>query len=439
MIRVCVIKDSMKLIRSSLATAAVALAVSSAQGQETAPPSPASGSAGTATAAPAESHPMLSFEGTDLRLGNLPPVSFHGFASQGFLVSGTYNYLGDTTAGSFRFSEFGLNASMNPLPRTRIAAQGFSYCVGPTGDYDVLLDYGLAEYTFCDELGIRAGRVRRQEGIYNDIVDLDMARTWVLLPQGMYPARWRDMYSTLDGGELFGSVSLAKAGSLSYELYTGYQRPQLNGGLAAQKENMPPFSQLVAVNSPWLSGGQLWWETPLTGLRLGAALNYDKELTFWTANGNQTKGSPFVQHYSLEYLLKSWTFQAEYFTYAIDYDVTRNGAHVRSVHIEPDSWYVSAAYRFNRWFEAGAYYTEYWPDVRHRGGGDYVGANGGFPSDAHQRDIAVALRFDPTPWWILKIEGHAIQGTGQLYDTKANPVREDRWWPMLALKTTFTF
>jgi hypothetical protein len=41
---------------------------------------------------------------------NLPPIDVHGFASQGFLDSSKYNYLGDTTRGSFRFTEAGLNA-----------------------------------------------------------------------------------------------------------------------------------------------------------------------------------------------------------------------------------------------------------------------------------------------------------------------------------------
>jgi hypothetical protein len=433
--------EIMKFPYSRFAVAAIALAAASAHSQQVskdalAPETPAKTNA---PAASTDTHSFVRLQGTDLHVGDLPPVTFHGFASQGFLVSDTYNYLGDTTDGSARFSEFGVNASMNPLPRTRIAMQGFSYCVGNAGEYDPVLDYCLAEYSFCDAFGVRGGRVRRQEGFYNHVVDLDMARTWVLLPQGMYPAKWRDMYSSLDGGEAFGSVSLSKFGSLSYELYTGYQRPQLNGGLAAQKANTPPYSRLVDVNSPWLSGGQLWWDTPVSGLRLGAAINYDEDVTFKTANGNTTVGSPFVQHYSVEYLWKSWTVQAEYFTYCIDYDISKNGAHVRDVHIQPDSWYASAAYRFNRWFEAGTYYTEYWQDIRYRDGDSYSSATGNPASDMCQRDVALALRFDPTSWWILKVEGHMIQGTAQLYDVKANPIRDNGWWPMLALKSTFTF
>jgi hypothetical protein len=129
-----------------------------------------------------------------------PDIEFHGFASQGFLDSTGYNYLGASKTGSLEFTEMGLNASFNPFPRTRIMAQGFANDMGQAGRYDAVLDYALAEYTFNDYIGIRGGRIRRPQGIYNDIQDVDLARTFVLLPQGVYDARYRDFYVSVDGG-----------------------------------------------------------------------------------------------------------------------------------------------------------------------------------------------------------------------------------------------
>jgi hypothetical protein len=83
-------------------------------------------------------------EAADLKLfgTNMPPLSFHGFVSQGFLATTKYNFLdNDTKSGSFRFTEAGLNVSMNPFPRTRISAQGFLYDVGQAGKYQPFLDY----------------------------------------------------------------------------------------------------------------------------------------------------------------------------------------------------------------------------------------------------------------------------------------------------------
>lgn len=371
----------------------------------------------------------LKFLGT-----NGPPLEFHGFVSQGYLASSDFNYLGKSSQGSFKFTELGLNASINPFPRLRISAQGFAYDVGPAGEYDPVLDFAQAEYTFSDYVGIRAGRIRRPEGIYNDIQDVDLARTSVLLPQGMYNARWRDFYATIDGADIFGTVPLRKAGSLSYDLYYGIQSPKLNGGLSLQKANLPPFSPLVSLNSPAIGGGQVWWNTPLNGLRAGVGLNYDQDLTFRVKSGGQSKGSPFTQHYSLEYLFHNWTFQAEYLRFRINYLNTGGGPPPFHKIIEPDTWYVGAAYRFNKWIETGAYYSEYYADANNRDGAGLK-----FRSDASQKDTALSLRVDATDNWIFKVEGHYILGTAQLLDNADNPRRDGRGWWMLAVKATFTF
>ena len=123
-------------------------------------------------------------EAYELNLGtNLPPVDFHGFASQGFLATSKYNYLDeDSKNGSFEFMEAGLNVSVNPFPRTRITAQAFMFDIGNIGKYQPVLDYASAEYTFNDYIGIRGGRIRRPQGIYNEVIDVDLARTSILLP-----------------------------------------------------------------------------------------------------------------------------------------------------------------------------------------------------------------------------------------------------------------
>jgi len=370
-----------------------------------------------------------AFELSSTTYSNLPPIDFHGYLSQGFLDSSSYNYLGDTTRGSFLFSEAGFNASMNPFPNTRITAQAFSYDVGQdVGKYDVGLDYASIEYTVNDYFGVRAGRVRRPEGIYNDIQDVDLARTSVLLPQGMYDARWRDFYESVDGGEFFGTFPLSKAGSLSYETFAGVANPAPDGGLATYlRSPLPANVQLDAVNSPVEGGVQLWWNTPLNGLRIGGMGEYISGAgdltTVQTPVGPKngaTTYSVWVYQTSVEYLWKSWTLQTEYYNKTRTYPT---GAYINS-----DSWYVSAAYRFNKWFEAGPYYTEYYADTTQRGN-----------SLDYQKDAALSLRFDLKSWWVFKVEGHFIHGTGLLEDSIQPTPQDDRGWFMLAVKTTFSF
>src|SRR5580698_3564605 len=180
-------------------------------------------------------------EAEDLHLfgTNMPPLSFHGFVSQGFLATTKYNYLdNETKSGSFRFTEAGLNVSMNPFPRTRVTAQGFLYDVGEAGKYKPFLDYASIEYTFSDYIGLRAGRIRKPGGIYNDIQDVDLARTYVLLPQGIYDARWREFTTSVDGGEFFGNLPLSKAGNLSYQAYAGFVNLAPDSGVANYINNI---------------------------------------------------------------------------------------------------------------------------------------------------------------------------------------------------------
>jgi hypothetical protein len=62
-----------------------------------------------------------------------PPVDFHGFVSQGFLYSSKYNYLGDSSRGSFLFTEAALNASFNPLSAHAHLRAGFHLRCGRGG------------------------------------------------------------------------------------------------------------------------------------------------------------------------------------------------------------------------------------------------------------------------------------------------------------------
>ena len=373
----------------------------------------------------------------DLKLfgTNMPPLDFHGFVSQGFLASTKYNYLADNTKdGSLEFFEAGVNVSMNPLPRTRISAQGFLYDVGNAGKYQPFLDYASIEYTFNDYIGLRVGRIRKPGGIYNDIQDVDLARTYVLLPQGIYNARWRDFTTSVDGGEFFGNIPLSKAGNLSYQAYAGFLNITTDSGVADQINNSLSSGKVTSFDRAAEVGSQLWWNTPVDGLRFGAAFGYVFDFNYDFTEPMGASSIPLrarswlpVQQYSAEYLWKNWTFQAEYYNIQVSQETTSPFGTTDSFSPE-EAWYAGAAYRFNKWLEVGSYYTEFYQD-----------ATSTSPSDGSQKDLALSFRFDPKPWWVFKVEGHYIRGTALLDDNADNPVRNDEGWFMLTLKTTFSF
>ncbi|HEX4350754.1 MAG TPA: hypothetical protein VH251_10210 [Verrucomicrobiae bacterium] len=372
---------------------------------------------------------------------NLPAVDFHGLVSQGFLYSDTYNYLDtDTKNGSFRYTEAGVNASMNPFPRTHVAIQGFMFDVGDAGKYQPFLDYASIDYTFNDYIGLRGGRIRKPGGIYNHIQDVDLARTYVMLPQGIYDARFRDLDATLDGGEVFGNIPLSKAGSLSYEAYCGLVNVSDDSGLYGVINNSLFGGKVSSFDQFLVPGYQLWWNTPLDGLRFGASLSYVENFNYdfteptgapppAPANLSlRAEGAICIQQYSAEYLWKNWTFQAEFYDLQISQDTLSPFGRSHS-YTADYAWYADASYRFNKWLEVGVYYMDW----------NTAFSKPAVSSDGFQKDLALSIRFDPKPWWIFKVEGHYIHGTGLLDDNGANPSRNDDGWFMLAVKTTFSF
>jgi hypothetical protein len=440
----------------AIATSVYGQTAASADAGKTAT-TPATDSSTAAVAAP-KANSFVRLDGNDLIVGSLPPVTFHGFASQGFLDTTSYNYLAaNTKGGSFQFNEFGLNASTSPFARTRISAQAFMFDVGNVGNYDLGLDYAVIDYNFADEIGIRAGRIRRPEGIYNSIQDIDLARTSVLLPQGMYDARWRDFSASVDGGSVYGNVGLGKVGSVSYEVYGGMINLSQQGGVAREVQNglLNTGLSLSSVNDCPLVGGQIWWNTPVDGLRLGVALTEGFNFNIDEA-GVLATGQPFpfntvmltrhsrlnvpTEHYSVEYVKDKWTFQGEAkFQTLIEKDTTSQNFpnfpaanSTSATHSDSTSvtWYAGAAYEVNHWFQTGAYYTEYYNGLSDLGGGG--------PKN-YQRDLALSFRFDPKPWWIIKVEGHYLNGTALVRDDIHNPSESGNGWFMLALKTTVSF
>jgi hypothetical protein len=192
---------------------------------------------------------------------------------------------------------------------------------------------------------------------------------------------------------------------------------------------------------------QFWYNTPVDGLRAGVSVGDMQDFGYELNISNpfppgtpgvplppgtsqmHTVGNIIFQQYSLEYIWRAWTFQAEYYNYQADgHDYYSFGASDTAAPGNPESWYAGVSYRFNKWVQAGAYYSEFYGDMNHVDD----------PAN-YQKDLAVSLRFDPKDWWIVKIEGHYIHGTGELYDSFQPTIRDDRGWFMLAMKTTFSF
>ena len=87
----------------------------------------------------------------------------------------------------------------------------------------------------------------------------------------------------------------------------------------------------------------------------------------------------------------------------------------------------------------GTYYSMFWPDAEDRKGDRFAGS--GDPDyQAWQQHVTLSARYDIFDFWSVKLEGHYINGTGDLPSSADNPVntlKED--WFFGAVKTSVMF
>lgn len=377
-----------------------------------------------------------------ISLGENSRVQIGGFFSQGYMISDHNNYPVDTKNGTADFREMGFNASTTVGSHLRLGAQLFSQRLGKYGDDKVVIDWAVADYNFRPEFGVRVGRLKYPRSLHSDVLDLDVARPFIFLPQSIYDSRLRDFQASFDGAMGYGSVSLGK-NTFDYKFYYGDIPIKTDSGVAdffntsSLYANPPGLKQ---INMDSVRGAALGWNTPVSGLRFGATYSElanllvsgpFRQVPTLTSSINLTK----VEYYgaSAEYTTGPWTLTSEYFINKVFSTLTL------PAFIAPPSksvggyksWYVSAARRLGSKFEAGAYYTETW--------NSYPSATNP-PSSNQRRDWTLALRYDYNDHLLFKIEGHAISGTRDMFNVPGvvnNNLKDSM--SLFAAKTTLSF
>ncbi|HLP48957.1 MAG TPA: hypothetical protein VK469_23655, partial [Candidatus Kapabacteria bacterium] len=131
-------------------------------------------------------------------------INTHGYLSQGFLLSTRNNFILDSKKGTFHFNELGLNFTTQLTDRIHIGIQFSARDFGDKGNDKVVIDWAFADYNWRNWLGLRLGKIKIQYGFYNKTRDIDMLRTFILLPQSIYPEIYRDTATSMKGIGLYG-------------------------------------------------------------------------------------------------------------------------------------------------------------------------------------------------------------------------------------------
>jgi hypothetical protein len=348
-------------------------------------------------------------------------IQIHGFVSQGALLTTDNNYLANTERGSLAFSEAGINFTKQLDDKLSVGVQLFAQYLGDDGNYRANFDWLYLDYHWRDWLGLRAGRVKLPFGLYNEIQDIDAAQPVVLLPQSVYPEADRQFLLAQTGLALYGYVPIGDAGSIDYQGYFGTLYLSIPNTVDATFD---------PIDVPYIGGGQVMWNTPLTGLRAGAsAYNGKLDVTALVTGAPAPVTLDLTQTQwlgSVEYNNDALLIAAEY---GRSYSTTTE-ASVTS-HQIGEHGYALAGYRWAHWFETTLYYSLMFPEVGHRSGQ----AN-------QQNDAALSLRFDITAHWLVKLEAHYMRGTAAL-DPSINdnePLTAlTNQWALFAAKTTAYF
>ena len=396
-----------------------------------------------------------------IRADEKQKFDIHGYISQGFLLSTGNNYTTGAKKGTFQFNELGLHFSTNLHDKLRVGVQLAARDFGDTGNDDVIVDWAFGDYRWKDWLGIRAGKIKMRLGLYNESRDLDMLRTAIFLPQGIYNESYREAVTALKGVSIYGNLPLKSLGNLAYRFLVGNQNVAHDGSTAKAIEATSPIN-IDKIEAETAYNWSIFWEPPLEGLRVGysqvstkldiaASLANDivvsvdfppYELVIAPMGTPITLTSPSLKYMvaSLEYTWKNLVLAAEYSLLKFHLISKIPGLEPILERIPSESFYISASYRFNDWLEAGAYYMEFYRDKNDRKGLTFPN---GPPERGFQKQTTLSLSFDINHHWFFKLEGHIINGVGLIYpqdNLNSLGIPEfKRNWVLFAAKMTFSF
>lgn len=362
-------------------------------------------------------------------------VDIHGFISQGYLKSSDYNYIAnDSKEGSFSYNEMGINFSKGLSDKLHVGIQLFARDLGDVANNELTVDWAYADYRWRDWLGLRIGKIKLPYGLHNETRDMDMLRTCIILPQGIYNDLLRDTLVAAKGGGVYGNISLGDAGSIDYQGIIGNIEANLGSGVGKYAgDELRETLTLDGIELKTAYAGSLKWNTFFEGLAFNfSILKVDPEISvtyesFLPVIGGMTdswnvKDTDLI--FSLEYTWNNLYFASEY--YSLKRKTLPNIVTSGSDE-EIESYYFMASYRLADNLEIGAYYSAFYPNKDNKS--DFT---------RWQKDTAVSIRYEFNDNWLVKVEGHFIDGVADVVLVD-NPTMEEKEWNMFAVKMTYNF
>ena len=351
----------------------------------------------------------------------------HGFASFGYIRAWGDDWVAGSAGGTSEFWEAAVNVISRPIDRLRLGAQIFARDVGDFDNGKPQLDWAYADWRAADSLGLQVGRVQVAIGLYNEIRDIDAARTSVFLPVSIYSLRSRDLFVSTDGGKLYGFADLHSAGSLEYQLFAGKKHLDPELGFATYFIKTGLGTQIDSLGLDGSAGAMVHWNTPVEGLALRVTATETHGLTVEASTPSLGYSSTLsVDQYrlgilSIQYEHGDWTFASEYerFNGEGEIRIEPFGISQRYSDNSEDA-YVSATWHQRPWLEWYAAVEASWESLSNRRHG-------------YLYSTVLAGHVMPARNWSLKAEFRDNWRSALVADG------DDERFQVLALKTTVDF
>lgn len=203
-------------------------------------------------------------------------------------------------------------------------------------DENVDIDWAFYERRFGDNTRLKVGRLNIPLGIYNEVRDVGTLLPFFNLPLSAYPGVLSSA-ETVDGVSLSHTFLPRSTWTFDGELYFG--------GWDTFQQRLEPASEFGVINLEARAehgvGVQLWANTPLPGMRLGAGA-----LT-WEMDGPISlpdKDRWWSYHASLDLTRDRWVLRAEARRWEFDQDFGAFAGMPMSIpgEAERDGYYVQA-------------------------------------------------------------------------------------------------
>ena len=366
-------------------------------------------------------------------------LSVHGFVSQGYIYSSGNDYLvPDSKNGSSEINEAGITFSTHLSSKLSLGMQFLSRDFGDAGNNTTKLDWAFADYHYKDWLGFRFGKIKTPMGLYNEIRDIDFLRPTVYLSQSIYDEQYRSFLVAFQGGDIYGNVPLGNAGDMDYNAFIGNMNfDQSDIPLKIYKKVANSFLyQLTgdinaSVNSVNLRvndfyGGTVFWNTPISSLRLGGSYyKINAKLTTPRVNLQTPDGTvlplileadmkiPHRYLGSLEYIVGPFTLASEYGEQTNQISVVNNN--IGKIFDRKDRmFYTNLTYQFMEKMSATASYSSS-ELVNEKSllavGQPITDITDMIPDwQKHRYDYGLTLKYDISFNWSIKAEAHSVDG-----------------------------